>query len=277
MKIGRDYLKKIISEEIKKVIKEEAEETVSFDAETFTSNPKMIGYARLLKQVVDSLGKDYINNKDLKAEAVASILELKGYEDLTPKEKVDAMFLVFGPSMSKWPQSFREYASGTLGAGTRDEAGSNLMGSPSQPQSVVLSGTKGVKCKTAAVIQQEAVKTIGRLATKLGIEPEYLQKLKGRLSDGIMGNTTLGIMIALSNGRMTPAEYPLNNLKGFKKACNVNQELVSSIINAMNVDVGAKKMLDAVGGTETGIAESKNVAFRKALRTAILKELQKNS
>jgi hypothetical protein len=350
MKLSRDFLKKIVSEEVKNVLKEAELGT------TITSNPKVIAYARYLKdafkeQDVANLKPEILSNildnqsyqnltsdeklralglvfgkrsqwpeslrnitvqmdsnaddMEVKIDAVpptekdkrivayakmvrnvlgkasetmqsaqiSNVLDDEGFKDLTYQEKMEALSMLYGNKISKWPENIRMVARGmdpNPSAGTAGPFG------PAQ-QAISLTGAGGVKCAHAVAVQKQAIQIIGTLAKDFGLDDKQVQKLTSRLSGGVLGNTTLGVMKIFSSGQMTDKDYPLNNANSYKKACSLQKQVLDTILSNMNAKprevVGT--VMKATG--VQGVAESKEDAFKKALKAAILKELEKNS
>lgn len=269
MKMNRDYLKKIISEEVKSILKEE-EKVIEIPSYSFSEKEKrMIKYAKTVKGILG----DNADAASLSSEAVLNALNIDSFKDLTYEEKMQGLKMLYG-SLAKWPEIVR-----TVAMGMNPNLDTQTAAPAGKPQQVVtLTGKGGAKCQHAVTVQTQALKTIVTLAREFGLNETQLTALKSRLSDGILGNTTLSIMKFLSGGQMIDQDYPLNDKKSYIKACNIKKEVLDTILSNMNVKPkeSAQIIMKAVG-IQAQTAESKNIEFEKALKAAILRELKKSS
>jgi len=121
--------------------------------------------------------------------------------------------------------------------------------------------TYGKKCPTAQTIQNAATQEIDQLLSTI-IEPNSkkanaVERLKGRLKDGRMGQTTLGLMLAVTpTSVLDPKVYTLNR-KGYARACGIDQETLNKILGNIKSPGMFARAINIVSPSDT-IAEAKS-------------------
>jgi hypothetical protein len=134
---------------------------------------------------------------------------------------------------------------------------------------------KSVGCKNVGPVQQAAIASLESIKQRFELEntpaakteQQKIELLQRRLSDGKMGNTTMQLMIKLSDGAMNPNEYPLNNPQSYSKACSVDNAVVSKVL--ANLKDPAKT------AAALGIKMQQQVAESKLIRKMIIQEVYK--
>lgn len=267
MKLSRDFLKKIISEEVRNILQEELPIDNNYDV-----------YVRYLK----NLDLQTFEGLDSMSASIRLNLDNEGLSDSL---KMKAIYEAFGENILTWPSVVRDVT-----AVLRTKYKEDTAGSESGPKSIDIptSGRAGISCKHAVVVQKQAAETIKILAKDFGLDTQKQQKVLDRLDDGILGDTTLTIMKLLSNGQMSDKDYPTKNKNSYRKACRISKDTLKVILDNMKIkpDESTKTILKALGveaetmvadtqASDTSVAESKKITFKKALKEAILRELRK--
>lgn len=135
-----------------------------------------------------------------------------------------------------------------------------------------IKGTGSVyqKCERVAIpIQKAAYDIVTQYEDQFEIEGGVnLERIKERLSDKKIGNTTLSVINAVANENFT------YDKKGYAKACLLNKAEVDAIVSAINTN--KEFALSAIVDLSRGkLAENKNNLLRKMIIQEVYRTLVK--